>query len=180
MDFRPLRADEIEVRVQQVNEKGAILLLYKDARADMKLLDESVGAENWDCTYVEIGGRLYCMVGIHCQLNDGSMQWVVKQDVGTDSNMEAEKGAASDAFKRACFKWGIGRELYTAPFIWVPRESLQKHFEKNGKWVCYDKFRVKHIEIKEGHITELEIVNQFVLSVYKFSLSVLNKRGKNG
>lgn len=175
MDFRPLKADEVECRIGTCSEKGVSLLLFKDARADMKLLDESVGAANWDCEYSEIGGRLYCTVGIYCMLVDGSMHWVYKQDVGTESNMEAEKGQASDAFKRACVKWGIGRELYTAPFIWVDKGKLQKYRfnEKSGRWACYDKFRVSHIATVDGRITELEIKNQYDYRVFVM-------RGDNG
>ena len=123
IEFKTLQADDIEVRVQQVTEKGCSLLLYKDARCDMRMLDEAVGNENWDCEYQSINGNLFCTVGIRCELPNGETSWVYKQDVGTKSNMEPDKGEASDAFKRACFKWGIGRELYTAPFVWVPRES---------------------------------------------------------
>lgn len=169
IEFRPLQADEIEVRVQMVTEKGASLLLYKDARADMRMLDEAVGAENWDCEYTSINGALFCTVGIRCLLESGEMSWVYKQDVGTKSNMEPDKGEASDAFKRACFKWGIGRELYTAPFIWVDQGALQKHYrdERSGRWVCRDKFRVERIKVEGGKITGLAIVNQHGFIVHK-------------
>lgn len=158
--FRDLTADEIEVRVAQANEKGCSLLLFKDARADMRLLDETVGAENWDCSYQEIGGKLFCTVGINC--GEGTFSnWVYKQDVGTPSNMEASKGEASDAFKRACFKWGSGRELYTAPFIWVPADKLKRLQSRgNGKYACYDRFKVKRIKTVKGTIKELSIVNE--------------------
>lgn len=168
MDFRALRADEIECRIGTCSEKGVSILLYKDARADMRLLDETVGAENWDCEYTDIGGRLYCTVGIYCMLDDESMHWVYKQDVGTESNTEAEKGQASDAFKRACVKWGIGRELYTAPFIWIPHERLQKHAQdRNGKWKCWDRFKVRGIGYDDGKITMLDIVNQYDFGVFR-------------
>lgn len=168
IEFKALEPDDIEVRVKQVTDKGCSLLLYKDARCDMRTLDEAVGNENWDCTYERIGEALFCTVGIRCMLESGETTWVYKQDVGIESNMEPTKGEASDAFKRACFKWGIGRELYTAPFIWVPKESLQKHYpQSDGRWKCGDRFRVRKVEIKDGKITDLAIDNQFGLTVYQ-------------
>lgn len=140
MNFRTLNADEIECRVATVSAKGCSLLLYKDARADMNLLDETVGSENWQRKHELINGNLFCDVGI---LING--EWVWKQDVGTESYTEKEKGQASDSFKRACVNWGIGRELYTAPFIWIGCDDV-KLDEKNGKWTTYDKFEVDYIE----------------------------------
>ena len=102
MKFRPLRADEIEVRVQSIKEKGVILLLYKNARCDMNILDETVGAENWQREHYECKGNLFCRVGIRCA--DG---WIYKSDCGAESNTEKEKGEASDSFKRACVNWGM-------------------------------------------------------------------------
>lgn len=167
IEFKALEPDDIEVRVQQVTEKGCSLLLYKTARCDMRILDEAVGQENWDCEYSSVNGYLFCTVGIRCELPSGETSWVYKSDTGTPSNMEPEKGHASDAFKRACTKWGIGRELYTAPFIWVPKESLQKHWEQNGKWRCGDRFRVYRVEVRGGSITDLAIENQFGFTVYQ-------------
>ena len=117
--FRDLRADEIECRVQQVKEKGLVLLLYKDARVDMNILDETVGSAYWQREHYECKGNLFCRVGIDVngyKQAPGASSWVWKSDCGTESNTEAQKGEASDSFKRACFNWGIGRELYTAPF----------------------------------------------------------------
>ena len=156
LSFRPLEAEDIECRVSRIGEKAVELLLYKDARCDMRLLDETVGPENWQCRYELINDRLFCEVGI--RFKDG--EWVWKQDVGNPSNMEAAKGEASDAFKRACFKWGIGRELYTAPKIWVPRSQCKKmQAGKNGKTQCYDDFRVTDMAVDDGHIVRLEICN---------------------
>ena len=114
--MRPLRPDEIEVRVGQVFEKGVSMLLYKNARTDMQILDETYGAMGWQCKYKEVKGNLFCAIGI---LSPEYDEWVWKEDCGTESNTEKEKGEASDAFKRAGFRWGIGRELYTAPRIWL-------------------------------------------------------------
>ena len=110
--FRKLRADEIDVRVQSCTEKGAILLLYKDARADMNILDETVGAMNWKREHTRDNQN--CIVSLW---NDTIKQWISKEDTGTESNTEKEKGLASDSFKRACFNWGIGRELYTTGLV---------------------------------------------------------------
>ena len=157
--FRDLRADEVECRIGQVNKqgKGLTLLLYKDARCDMNILDETVGAENWQREHYECKGNMYCKVGVWCDA-----QWVWKSDCGTESNTEAEKGEASDSFKRACVNWGIGRELYTSPFIWIPADKCRID---NGK--CYDKFTVKEIVIENKVIVGLAILNGSNL-VYTF------------
>ena len=117
MKFRDLTSEEIEVRVQSVakNDKGVILLLYKDARVDQNILDETVTPKHWQKDYYEANGILFCKVGINVGALTGTYDtWVWKSDCGSESNIEAQKGEASDAFKRACFNWGIGRELYTA------------------------------------------------------------------
>lgn len=118
MEIRLLKASEIECRVQSVDKakKWCTLLLYKDARVDMKLLDELFGSKNWQRTHEVINGQLFCNIDIW---DPDKKCWVRKQDLGTESNTEAEKGRASDAFKRAGFNWGIGRELYTAPKIFI-------------------------------------------------------------
>lgn len=155
--FRDLRAEEIEVRVQSVKEKGIILLLYKDARVDMNILDETVGAERWQREHYECKGNLFCRVGICVETKKGDSifpEWVWKSDCGTESNTEAQKGEASDSFKRACFNWGIGRELYTSPFIFV---SSEKCNIMNGK--CHDKFEVEKIIIQDKQIVAISIYN---------------------
>ena len=152
--FRKLRADEIDVRVQSFTEKGAILLLYKDARADMNILDETIGALNWKREHTRDNQN--CIVSIW---NDNIKQWVSKEDTGTESNTEKEKGLASDSFKRACFNWGIGRELYTSGLIFVGIDKMNMT-TKNGKAFSYDKFEVKTIGYDEyGNINQLEIYN---------------------
>ena len=150
--FRLLRADEIEARIQSVNEKknGCVVLLYKDARCDMNILDETFGCENWQRNHEVINDNLFCNVGI--KLNN---EWIWKQDVGTESNTEKEKGQASDSFKRACFNWGIGRELYSSPFIWI---NLKSNEIVGGK--CYTKFSVKEIGYNDKEeINHLVIVD---------------------
>lgn len=151
--FRDLRADEIECRIGQINKqgKGLSLLLYKDARCDMAILDETVGALNWQREHYEVKGNMYCKVSIW---DAEKNTWVWKSDCGTESNTEAQKGEASDSFKRACVNWGIGRELYTSPFIWVPANLCRL---ENGK--CFDKFEVRDMVVKDKVITGLSIIN---------------------
>lgn len=142
--FRLLRADEIECRVSRCSEKGAVLLLYKTARTDADLLDETFGPDRWENDFKLIDGVLYGGIGI--RFADGIMVW--KWDAGVESNTEAEKGRASDAFKRAGFKWGLGRELYSAPFVFIPAGKCNlKSSERGGKtvWQCYDDFEVADI-----------------------------------
>lgn len=160
LEFRPLKAEDVECRVNQCTENGVSLLLFKDARCDMRLLDETVGPENWQCEYEEIGGKLFCTVSIMVGKDkDGWERWVSKQDVGVPSNMEATKGEASDAFKRACFKWGIGRELYTAPRIWVGADKCTVKDGRNGNKQCYDRFAATELEVDDGQIVKLTICN---------------------
>ena len=152
--FRTLRADEIDCRIAQIKENGLSLLLYKDARCDQNILDEVVGPFKWKREHTRDNRN--CIVSIW---SDELQQWISKEDTGTESNTEKEKGLASDSFKRACFNWGIGRELYTAPFIWIPAEKC-KIKEDRGRRVCYDRFTVKGIGYTDGVITGLEIKNQ--------------------
>jgi hypothetical protein len=157
MAFRKLKASEIDVRVATVKDNGVSLLLYKDARVDQNILDETFGIFGWQRTHQEIGGRLYCTVSV-CNTETG--EWICKQDVGTESYTEKEKGQASDSFKRACFNLGIGRELYTAPFIWIPSNNVQIK-NQNGTYKTFDRFEVKSIGYDdEGNINSLEIVNK--------------------
>lgn len=155
MNFRTLQANEIECRVgSQAKElKWVTLLLYKDARVDQRLLDEVVGAMNWQRSHQLIDGQLFCSVSI---FNEKTGEWVTKQDVGTESMTEKEKGRASDSFKRACFNWGIGRELYSAPFIFI---DLNESDIKNGR-LKMARFKVKNIAYDEHReVCELTIVD---------------------
>lgn len=153
--FRKLRADEIECRVSTINERGLSLLLYKDARCDMNILDETVGALNWQRSHSRDNAN--CTVSIW---DKDKSAWVSKEDTGTESYTEKEKGLASDSFKRACFNWGIGRELYTAPFIWITAGDCNIKTGKNGKPACYDRFTVTEIGYDEsGTINKLAVIN---------------------
>ncbi|WP_342756776.1 Rad52/Rad22 family DNA repair protein [Kineothrix sedimenti] len=169
--FRTLTADDIECRVSTVSEKGCSLLLYKDARCDMKILDETVGPENWQRSHELINGNLFCNVSIFDEVKG---EWITKQDVGTESYTEKEKGQASDAFKRACFNWGIGRELYTSPYIWIKQADVAlKELEYQGKkkYTTYDKFRVTQIIVEDGEIKALAIRNDSLnRMVYQFDV----------
>lgn len=162
MNFRTLRAEEIDVRVQQVTEKGAILLLYKDARCDMNILDETVGAWNWQRDHKELKGNIYSGVAIHGgQIADCPDEWVWKWDAGAESFTEAVKGEASDSFKRACFNWGIGRELYTSPFIWIPASKVNITKNSKGKLITYDKFKVAKIKYNDNReIVAVAVANE--------------------
>ena len=159
--FRDLNANEIECRVQQVKENGLVLLLYKDARVDMNILDETVGASNWQREHYECKGNLFCRVGIDMNGVNGIVgeRWVWKSDCGVESNTEAQKGEASDSFKRACFNWGIGRELYTSPFTWIPAEKCNIK-QAGNVFKCYDKFTVEKIIIENKQIVALAIWNE--------------------
>jgi hypothetical protein len=166
-----LRADEIECRIGTISEKGVSLLLYKDARADMKILDEVYGPLNWQRRHEMIGGNLYCIVSIW---DDDKKQWISKMDVGTESYTEKEKGQASDSFKRACVSLGIGRELYTAPFIWVSASKVNIQKKTDGrndeKMFTYDKFSIKSISYNDNReITGLAVINQDGNIVYQLA-----------
>jgi hypothetical protein len=162
MQFRDLKPEEIDIRVAMINEKGISLLLYKDARVDMDILDETLGSENWQRDHKELKGNIYCGVSIW---DDKKEQWITKWDAGAESYTEKEKGEASDSFKRACVNIGIGRELYTAPFIWIPAEKC-KIVSKNGKYTTTDKFHVSAIKIENKQIIGLQIKNQSNQEVY--------------
>ena len=163
-DFRRLTKDEIDCRIAQIDKSWCTLLLYKDARVDMKILDETVGAMNWQKRYVRDNAN--CIVSIW---DEEKKQWIEKEDTGTESFTEAEKGLASDSFKRACFNWGIGRELYTAPTIFIyprkdmggitkPDEESKEFFEKGTKYTTKTRFYVDYIDYtEEGSILNLVI-----------------------
>lgn len=158
IDIRKLLPEEIEVRVQTVNEKGFSLLLYKDARVDMKILDEVFTTTGWQREHTVVNGNLFCTVSIW---DSEKQQWIKKQDVGTESFTEKEKGQASDSFKRACTNVGIGRELYTAPFIWIFPKDNTEIINNKGKCKLKSnlKFKVSKIEYEGDKIKDLVIVD---------------------
>ena len=164
MEFRTLKANEIDCRVAQIDKTWCTVLLYKDARVDMNILDETVGCMNWAKEYLRDNAN--CVVSLW---DSEKNQWVSKEDTGTESFSEAEKGLASDSFKRACFNWGIGRELYTAPSIFItPRKDIKyrvggkevdEFYEyKDGKYTTKTRFWVELIDYdKNKRITDLII-----------------------
>lgn len=168
--FRALRAEEVECRIGQIakNGNGLSLLLFKTARTDMDILDETVGPDNWQCRFYEQKGTLFCSTGIRFEREDGSYEWVWKDDAGSPSNMEAAKGEASDCRKRSGVCWGIGRELYTAPRIWVYAQNRDGSANcnvrqgQNGKYQCYDEFSVERIEILDHQIKYVSIRNDTI------------------
>ena len=155
---RLLKADEIEVRVKQVGETYAQLLLYKTARADMDILDETYGPENWQNDYKTIKDNMSCGIGVF-----NGTSWVWKWDCGTESNTEKEKGEASDSFKRASVRWGIGRELYTSPKIAALCEAMGGVKKDGNFWKLnypYKKYSVKKITYNDDRtINKLTIVD---------------------
>ena len=162
--IRLLKANEIECRISTINAKGLSLLLYKDARVDQRILDESVGPFGWQRSHQCIDGSLYCTVSVW---NEGTNEWISKQDVGTMGYAEKEKSQASDSFKRACFNWGIGRELYTAPFIWIPADKVKIQL-KDNKYTCYEHFQVSSIAYnKDREIEKLVITNDKGVILYE-------------
>lgn len=159
-EFRNLRADEIQIRPTDTKYKGsALLLLYKDARCDMAILDETVGPMNWKKSFYSVNGNLYCSVAI----KDDNGEWVSKDDCGIESNMDAAKGEASDAFKRACFNWGLGRELYTCPKI---RIKCSDNYYQNDKFSMA--FTVQNIEYVGKAISKLVIADKNGDIVYTY------------
>lgn len=161
LNIRLLRADEIECRVAMVKKTqygyGCSLLLYKDARCDMNILDEIFGPLGWERSHQVVNNSLFCTVSVFDEVHN---RWINKQDVGTESNTEKEKGQASDSFKRACFNLGIGRELYTAPFIWVNLSESEVRALGNDKYSCYAKFIVTEVMYSEKKITGLKITDE--------------------
>lgn len=155
LKFRTLNANEIDCRVATIKQNGLSLLLYKDARVDQNILDETVGPMNWQRHHSRENAN--CTVALW---DEDKRQWIEKEDTGKESFTEAEKGLASDSFKRACFNWGIGRELYSAPFIWISAENANINQGGNGKYQCFDNFAVEQILYDENrNIVALSIKN---------------------
>lgn len=169
--IRLLKANEIDARVQTARLEYIILVLYKDARVDMRILDEAFGSMNWQRKHEVINDNLFCTVSIY---DDDKKQWVSKQDVGIPSNTQKEKGEASDAFKRACTNIGIGRELYTSPFIYIKANNGE--VQQNGtRYTTRTKFSVKEIEYNEDReITYLVIIDNNKNERYRYG-----KKGTN-
>jgi len=169
MEFRLLRADEIDCRISTCNQWGVGLLLYKDARCDQNILDETVGAMNWMRHHSRDNAN--CIVSIW---DDAKKMWIEKEDTGTESFTEAEKGLASDSFKRACFNWGIGRELYTAPNMFVLAKDLKtlesSEWQGKKKYTCKDSFIVTDIQYDGRKIVYVKVLNKKTNSEIEFGM----------
>lgn len=166
--FRLLKAEEIEVKLKQTTEKGAVALVYKTSRVDMDILDETVGAENWADDYKEIHGNLYCGIGIRASKDE---PFVWKWDCGVESREDAgneKKGEASDAFKRAGVKWGIGRELYTAPFIFlhIPTQKSGNRYRPTDPYARFDVAEVAYDSSRR--ISRLLVVDERGKTVFSY------------
>lgn len=168
LKFRKLRADEIDCRISTCNQYGVGLLLYKDARCDQNILDETVGAMNWERHHSRDNAN--CIVSIW---DEDKKQWVEKEDTGTESNTEKEKGLASDSFKRACFNWGIGRELYTAPPMFVFGRDLKTLKQEGARYTCRDSFSVDTIEYDDqDRIAYVKVINRKTGGALEFGAPV--------
>ena len=181
-EIRLLGKDDIEIRVAQTTKdrEGVVkasLLLYKNARVDMKIMDEHYGPFGWKRSHKLLGDRLYCIVEVW---DAEKKEWVAKEDVGTESNTEAEKGQASDSFKRACVNWGIGRELYTAPRISVPLEDKEYSTMQNGSTRVWATFSVKEIDYnkEERSITKLILVDKYDRVRYEYNNGKVQAQGR--
>ncbi|MGL5962508.1 MAG: Rad52/Rad22 family DNA repair protein [Cetobacterium sp.] len=157
--FRNLKTNEIEIRVQSVTQKGAVLVPYVSSRCAMDILDETVSPMFWKREQLIKNNINHCILSI---FNNDIKEWISKEDVGVASASEAVKGASSDSFKRACVNWGIGRELYSSPFLFANVKTLKD--EKNNKWTLenkFQKFYVSRIEYDSlgNNITNIEIVD---------------------
>lgn len=167
--MRLLNANEIDCRVGNATDSGCSLLLYKDARVDMRILDETFGEMNWQRRHEVVNGNLFCTIEVW---DKDKNCWVSKQDVGTESFTEKEKGEASDSFKRAGFNWGIGRELYTAPFIWVKTDK--DDLDSRGK--IKTKFYVREIDYNDNNeINHLVIVDSKGNPRYTYGKAIKEK-----
>ena len=177
---RPLDISDVDFRVQSINNGGyATILAYKDARVDMNRLDEVVGPNKWRKEYSVINNQLFCGVSIY---DNETSQWVTKWDVGTESFTEAEKGQASDAFKRACFNWGIGRELYDYPMISIKLNSDEWSKDSGRPKQTY-KLKIRewrwHSEFTDGKLTFLAAKDEKGAVRYKFG-TLKSQESKGG
>lgn len=168
--FPLLKADQIECKVKQATARGAALLLYKTARTDYDILDQTVGAYNWQARYEEIKGNLYCTIAIR---DPKTEQWISKSNCGIESRDDGEgnekKGEASDAMKRAGVTWGIGRELYTSPFIIAAVDVEPDGANRYRLKDKYERFDVASIEYDDQRrISALTITGKYGRVVYTY------------
>lgn len=167
--MRKLKAEEIEVRILEANQYGCTLFLYKDARCDQRILDETYGVMGWQRSHQEVNNNLFCTVSVWDEINK---QWISKQDAGSQSSVESRKGHASDSFKRACVNWGIGRELYTAPDIWIALGRDERIEYEKDKYCCVIQFSVKEIAYKDSVISKLTIQDEKGYVRFSYPVSI--------
>ena len=161
INIRNLYPEEIEIRSSMVKENGAMFLLYKDARCDMNILDETFGPMNWKNEHRTVDGKQFCTIWLW---DDFKKEWIPKTNVGCMANNGADaqakiKGEISDAFKRAATVVGIGRELYSAPMIWIGSDKI-KITTNNGKSYVKDDLHVSDIAYEGRQIMRLVIKNR--------------------
>lgn len=154
INFRTLRADEIEVRPSHTKDGLVFLLLYIKSQAVIALLNETVGNLNWQSKFYEARGQLIGEIGI---FDKEKGVWVWKSDTGSESNIEAEKGLISDVYKRVMSRWGV-QELYSSPRISVPDDGYGCSGYKISE-ILYSEHR---------EITHLVIVNRFGKEVFRW------------
>lgn len=159
IDFRLLNAEDIEIRPTDTKTKGSCtLLLYQNARTAMDILDECFGPFGWQKKYEEVKGNVYCSIGIK---DPDTGEWVWKSDCGMESNVDAAKGEASDATKRAAVCWGIGRELYSGPRVKI--KCPDNYYYDNRMTMT---FYVRNIEYENRKIKHLTIADKLNNIVY--------------
>lgn len=126
----PFPPDRVSWRIGSTNgdKTKGLALAYIDARDVMQRLDDVVGPDRWQNRYPHANGKTVCEIGILIHPGILPGEWVWKSDGAGDSDVEAEKGALSDAFKRAAVRWGIGRYLYEIASPWVAIEQRGRSY----------------------------------------------------
>lgn len=148
---KPLTKEDVELRIGSVTEKGVSLLIYKTARTDINRLNAVCGTKWENVHYSDTKGNICCKIAI---FDKEINQWVTREDVGTESYTEKEKGSYSDSFKRAGFRWGIGTELYNAPFIWIETKTRKKASGKGFEPVNFytSNLKIEKYEVVNGKL----------------------------
>lgn len=166
----PLTDKDVEVRIGTAKANGFSLLLYKTARTDMARLNAVCGMNWQNKHYVDSKGNVICSIGI--KVGD---EWVWREDTGAESFTEKEKGSYSDSFKRAGFRWGIGVELYSSPFIWVSAEMKEQNKKYYPSAINLSNVEVSSYAYVDGQVfVEIKhkgdiLFNNFKLKKYSFN-----------
>lgn len=161
IEFKPLLPEQIEVRVAEAKYEGSCTaLLYIDSRAAANILNEAVGEFNWQIEYKDVAGQIYGRLSIW---DSERKIWVYKEDTGSESNIAAEKGMASDILKRCLARWGCDY-LYSSPKIKI---TCPSNYYMGDKMTMT--FKVKEIEYEGKKISKLVIVDRFGNEVFNTS-----------